>query len=250
MKRLLIVVPYRDRAQQLRAFVAHLSAYFTRDKTDRDLPYRVLIVEQDAGAPFNRGAIKNVGFALGEGESDYVCFHDVDYLPTWADYSWSDQPTPLVWFGAERTPVAPGRSDRAVNNDPATYFGGAVLFPNAVFRRIDGYADDYWGWGYEDHDVRMRLALAGFAVARRRGTFLPLYHDNEGFRVQGGPSAIHVVNKVLFERLWTQPLPPHSGLSTLSFDVISRRNVELPADARAASWEMVKVHLNMTPSAD
>jgi hypothetical protein len=81
LKRLDIVVPYRDRLAHLNAFVPLLRAYFSRDKLDKDIPYRVFIVEQEQGLPFNRGAIKNVGFVLGREHSDYTCFYDIDYLP-------------------------------------------------------------------------------------------------------------------------------------------------------------------------
>jgi hypothetical protein len=44
----------------------------------------VLIVEQSSELPFNRGALLNIGFELCSGETDYVCFHDLEYLPIWA----------------------------------------------------------------------------------------------------------------------------------------------------------------------
>ena len=111
MKRLAIIVPYRERRQHLDQFVPHMRAYFARDKLDKDIDYRVLIVEQEAGLPFNRGALKNAGFLLAEVRSDYCCFHDIDYLPIWADYSPVDRPTPIVWYGAEERPIAPGRTN-------------------------------------------------------------------------------------------------------------------------------------------
>lgn len=55
--RLTIIVPYRDRAHHLDAFLPHVRAYFARDKIDRTIPYQVLIIEQDSGLPFNRGGI-------------------------------------------------------------------------------------------------------------------------------------------------------------------------------------------------
>jgi N-terminal region of glycosyl transferase group 7/N-terminal domain of galactosyltransferase len=246
--RLCIVVPYRDRPEQLRQFVQHTGAYFSRDKTDSQIPYSVLIVEQSPGLPFNRGALKNIGFLLGEGASDYTCFHDVDYLPMWADYTWSDAPAPLVWYGAEIKPVAPGRSTRAVNHVMETFFGAAVLFPNATFRRIDGYSNEYWGWGFEDEDIRSRLIAAQIATDRRRGTFLPLHHDNEGYRVEGGPSAIHTVNRALFEAQWTAPPSArHASLATVAYQVLGRRRLPMPVHERQVPWEIVTVRLDMTP---
>ena len=104
MKRLAIVVPYRAREAHLKIFVPALRTYFTRDKLDREIPYRVVIVEQADDLPFNRGALKNIGFKLSFADADYVCFHDVDYVPVWADYRWSDVPVRIIWYGVEQRP--------------------------------------------------------------------------------------------------------------------------------------------------
>jgi hypothetical protein len=80
-------VPYRDRERHLDRFLPHLAQYFARDKLDADIPYLILIVDQSDGLPFNRGALLNAGFLLCQESCDYVCFHDVGFLPIWADYS-------------------------------------------------------------------------------------------------------------------------------------------------------------------
>ena len=101
MQRLAIVVPFRDRDAHLSAFTECVSAYFSRAPAAKNIPYRVLIVEQAGDAPFNRGALCNAGFLLAENGSDYACFHDIDYLPIEADYSLPSEPTAIVWYGAE-----------------------------------------------------------------------------------------------------------------------------------------------------
>jgi len=88
-KRLAIIVPYRNRAEHLRQFVPHVATYFQRDKLDRNIPISIHVVEQSGNAAFNRGRILNCGYVLARESADYVCFHDVDYLPVWTDYSWS-----------------------------------------------------------------------------------------------------------------------------------------------------------------
>jgi hypothetical protein len=164
MRRLNVVVPYRNRETHFRQFVSHVRAYFARDKADRNIPYRVTIVEQEPGLPLNAGALKNIGFSLGNEETDYTCFHDIDYLPVWADYSWVEQPTPILWHGAETRPIAPGRSPARVKLNLEKFFGGVVLVPNDVFLRAGGYSNDYWGWGYEDVDLRTRFDVARIGI--------------------------------------------------------------------------------------
>ena len=122
-KKLNIVVPYRDRAEHLNRFIPHMSAYFSRDKLDKNIDVTINIVEQVSPAPFNRGKLKNAGFDLTRGSGDYVCFHDVDYLPIWADYSWSPDPARLIWYGL------------TLKEDYEKFFGGVVLMDNAGSRR-------------------------------------------------------------------------------------------------------------------
>jgi hypothetical protein len=251
MQRLAIIVPYRDRADHLQWFMSHVRSYFARDKVDRAIPYQVLVVEQETGLPFNRGALLNIGFQLAEPRCDYVCFHDVDYLPVWADYSAPDAPTPLVWFGAEIRPIAPGRSQHAVKHDLNHYYSGAVLVPNAQFRQVDGYANTYWGWGFEDIDLKRRFDRAGIRLARRRGTFQPLDHDNSGFKLDGTPSPISTVNQSLFDDRWAIGAEQVAdGLSTLDYLVMQRQSLPDPKPERGAEWMKITVRLNARPSAE
>ena len=245
MQRLLIVVPYRDRETHLKSFVPHLRAYFARDKLDRHIPYRGIIVEQDARGPFNRGALKNVGFALGVGDSEYTCFHDIDYLPIWADYSYADVPTPIVWYGAETRPIAPEKTHRVIIHQMENFFGAAVLIPNTLFTEVNGYSNQYWGWGYEDEDLKRRFLAAGMSLGRRRGTFAALDHDNEGFALDGAPTRINFQNKQRMLDRWTNASKSIDGLSTLKYEVISRKAISDPVPEREALWEIVKVQLKM-----
>lgn len=250
MRRLNIVVPYRARETQLRHFASHVRAYFARDKADRNIPYRVLIIEQESGLPFNAGVLKNIGFSLGNDETDYTCFHDIDYLPVWADYSWVDQPTPILWYGAETRPIAPGRSPARIKINLDKYFGGVVLIPNEVFLRVDGYANGYWGWGYEDADLRTRFEMARIGLGRRRGTFTALDHDSDAFTLDGKPSEISTVNRKAYEANWAAAdARRRDGLSTLDFEISNHREMpDADRPERAAAWEIVTVKLKMRPS--
>lgn len=249
MKRLGIVVPYRDRPEHLHRFVLHVSNYFSRDKVDHQIPYRVVIVEQEAGALFNRGLIKNIGFQLLKSATDYTVFHDVDYLPLWADYSYSDQPCTLVHYGAEVRPIAPGVSGSRIEHFLEYFYGGAVLVPNELLEAANGYSNDYWGWGYEDEDLRRRLNLVCDGWLRRRGTFLALDHDNEGFRVDGHPTPLADINKELCASLWTESPPAYrSGLQEACFEVVDTQEIKFSADIRPAEWRRVLVRLDAQPS--
>jgi len=226
--RLKIVVPYRDREKQLRQFLPHIRDYFA----GRGTPYHIVIAEQAEGLPFNRGAIKNAGFLLGA-ESDYTCFHDIDYLPLEADYSWTDSPAGLVWAGAESIPIKASGQTQYIKPDMSKFFGGAVLMPNALFQQVDGYSNQYWGWGYEDTDLVSRFQAANITVARRRGSFRPLRHDNEGYEADGFLNETAARNRALYLKKWQRGLPHQAdGFSTLSYEVLSRQILVEPVDGQ------------------
>jgi hypothetical protein len=250
MSRLTILVPYRDRAAHLARFAGHVSSYFARDVLARSIDYRVLVVEQEAGLPFNKGALMNAGFSLMEAESDYICVHDVDYLPVWADYSCPDVPTPILWYGAEARPVAPGRSAAGVVHDMENVFGGVVLVPCAQYRQVDGMSNEYWGWGIEDGDFRARFFAAGITPGRRRGTYQALDHDSNGYFPDASPKPIGAVNQQIFERRWgAGGRAEQDGLSTLRFEVLERGAIDFINPEREAIWERVVVRLGHAPSA-
>ena len=58
-----------------------LSCFGTAYMARHGLPYRIYVVEQLGGQPFNRGWLLNHGFLAAENETDYVVTHDVDMLP-------------------------------------------------------------------------------------------------------------------------------------------------------------------------
>ena len=67
-----VVIPYRDREQNLRLLVPHLKN-FLGDKYD----YSITVIEQEDGKLFNKGRLLNLGFHLTKDDADYFCFHDV-----------------------------------------------------------------------------------------------------------------------------------------------------------------------------
>ena len=136
-----VIVPYRKRPGHLRKFRESIESYL------KDQDYELIVVEQNDDLPFNRGKLLNIGFKYAIRKNcDYVVFHDVDMLPVDVDYSYSDVPIHLA--------TGFTNSDREIFD---TYFGGVTLFPVDLFKKVNGYSNEYWGWGFEDDDLLMRL---------------------------------------------------------------------------------------------
>lgn len=159
-KKLALIVPYRNREEHLLQFVPHMKKFLG------NLPYRLFLIEQAEGKSFNRGKLLNIGFSLAKDTFDYVCFHDIDMLPVKADYSYPEAPTHLATHVEQ--------FDFAMPYD--YYFGGVTMFNIHDFDLINGYNNDYFGWGLEDDDLRLRCSLHGLTIQSREGTFLSLEH--------------------------------------------------------------------------
>jgi hypothetical protein len=243
-KRLSIIVPYRDREEQLQAFLGHMLTYFARDKADRFTPYRITVVEQHDERLFNRGKLCNVGFDLTRDSADYFCFHDVDYLPLWADYSYPDAPMRIIWYGADIVPYDEGDSVE-IKHDYNRYFGGVVLFNRSDFLAVNGFSNQYEGWGFEDMDLRLRCGEAGLEIKYRDGTFQPLHHRNAGLDRSMRYTDVALANKERLEKRADKTVfadvMKTDGVAQLDYNVVSREHPLKSQGKPVTHVEQVKV---------
>lgn len=166
-KKLGIVIPYRNREDQLLQLVPALQR-FLRDKP---ITYSIHVVEQVHDSRlFNRGRLKNIGFDLIRHHTDYVCFHDVDMLPEKSHYGFPFQPTHVASKVTQYQSQTPYQS----------YFGGVILFSKNDFIAVNGYSNEYWGWGGEDDDLFWRCKYSHLQPIRYiRGEYKSLPHESE-----------------------------------------------------------------------
>ena len=138
-----VIIPYREREKHLERFIE----YFTEFMSDKKINYQIFVIEQYDLKPFNRGRLLNIGYKIAiQNGCDYVCFHDVDMLPEEADYSYPTKPTHL----------ASQLSNYNYGMPYDEYFGGVTLFNKYDFEVVNGYSNNYQGWGYEDDDLLNR----------------------------------------------------------------------------------------------
>jgi hypothetical protein len=216
-KTLAIIVPYRDRADHLRQFLPHMITYFQRDKLDRYVKYSIHIVEQLGNRPFNVGKLRNCGFSIAQTEADYFCFHDLDYLPVWADYSYCDKPARLIWHGL------------VLREDYDKFFSAVVMFNKDDFLKVNGYSNDYWGWGPEGRDLAKRCQIAGLGFEKRDGTFISLPHKHRGFKADKTWTEEAVETHKLFQEKMKDFHHNYlnDGLNTLEFELMDTTNVSI-----------------------
>lgn len=205
MKKLCIVVPYRDREEHLKKFAPHMKETLSSQGIDNI----ILIVEQTPEKAFNRAKLLNVGFDFTKGEFDYYCFHDVDMLPKESDYSYCPNPTHLAARAEQFGWKLPYEG----------YFGGVTIFDRESFVEINGYANNYWGWGAEDDDVFMRCFYKKIKVSRKNCSYQSLQHDR---RIINEEYMKNVEKLNSFQRTLNEGTADLSkeGLSTLEYQVV------------------------------
>lgn len=182
-----VIVPYRDAPDQGRA--AQL-ARFVADVGPRVLAAggEVIVVEQSAdGRRFNRGRLLNLGARLAARRgAGAIVLHDVDLLPDPAVFALYGRPQAGPVHLAARWP-------KYAHLD--LFFGGVTGFTVEQFARVNGYPNDFWGWGGEDEELYHRLVDAGLPVTRpTAGAFVELEHP----LTQAAPER---VNQRRFEQL-------------------------------------------------
>lgn len=130
-----IIVPFRDlhpeqnRSAHLKQFVPHMTGFLKT--SDAISTFHIYIVEQSSdGYKFNRGKLLNIGFDIAKKKKhDIFIFHDVDLLP--------DSNLIESYSTFPRKPLHIARVWGRYSNNPK-YFGGAVSFSSADFKRING----------------------------------------------------------------------------------------------------------------
>jgi hypothetical protein len=151
-----IIIPYRDRYEQLIKFKKVLIKYLN----SKGIDFELIVIEQDDGKMFNRGKLLNIGFIYAKKlKCNYVVFHDVDMLPHDVDYSYSEIPLLLASNFKTIGGIKKVSSDQ--------YFSGVTLFPIELFEKINGYSNEYWGWGYEDDDMLYRCQICNIPLDKK-----------------------------------------------------------------------------------
>jgi len=121
----------------------HISSYTNHE-------FKIYIIcQSDDGRKFNRGKLINIGFIRAQEDGcNIIIPHDVDLLP-------SDKLAKYYLTFPER-PVHIARVWNRYSKNPK-YFGGVVSISAQTYTMINGFPNNFWGWGGEDDEFYRRL---------------------------------------------------------------------------------------------
>lgn len=145
--RVAVIIPCRDRESHLRVLLRHLFPVLKRQM----IHFRVFVVDQRRPMLFNKAATMDAGFleATKRFAFDCVVFHDVDLL--------LEDDRALFRCGGP-TPRHYVRALDKFRYKGYLSFGGVVAITPDMFRQVNGYPLQYFGWGGEDDDMWARVS--------------------------------------------------------------------------------------------
>ncbi|XP_077335846.1 beta-1,4-galactosyltransferase 4-like [Lithobates pipiens] len=155
-QRVAILIPHRNREKHLLYLLDNLHPFLQRQQLD----YGIYVIHQAGDGKFNRAKLLNVGYLEALKEEKWDCFilHDVDLVPEndFNTYLCDTEPKHLVV----------GRNVTGYKLWYKGYFGGVTAMTKNQFAKVNGYSNNYWGWGGEDDDLRLRVTYNKMAVVR------------------------------------------------------------------------------------
>ena len=147
---IVIIVPYRDRNPQKKVFETMVPMLF------EDYNYLIIFVHQNDNRPFNRGAMKNIGFLIVKClypksyENITIVFHDIDNIAYKKDqFNYNTQKGIIKHFYGFRNTL-----------------GGIFSIKATDFEKINGFPN-IWTWGLEDNILQKRCLMRGFKINRQ-----------------------------------------------------------------------------------
>lgn len=164
----IFIVPYRNRHTHLIKFINRMNDYLKDEKE-----WEIYFAHQCDNRPFNRGAMKNIGFIAIKKKypEDYgditFIFHDIDTWPATNGLLNYDTTDGIVkhYYGYEFA------------------LGGMFSIKGKDFEKTLGFPN-FWGWGLEDNVIQDRCKALNLIIDRTN--FFPIsdkiniHRENDG----------------------------------------------------------------------
>uniref|UniRef100_A0A8C4QCS4 Beta-1,4-galactosyltransferase n=1 Tax=Eptatretus burgeri TaxID=7764 RepID=A0A8C4QCS4_EPTBU len=202
-----LIVPFRHREEHLRQLLHYLHPFLQKQQID----YTIYIVNQFGEKTFNRAKLMNVGYVEALKDFPYDCFifSDVDLVPM------DDRNLYHCYSQPRHFAVA---MDKFGFRLPYSgYFGGVSGLSKVQFLKINGFPNNYWGWGGEDDDIYNRITLNGMKVSRpdsNIGRYRMIQHHRDA-KNEANPKRFTQISKTR----WTMMT---DGLNSLKYQLVKK----------------------------
>jgi len=127
------LVPHRDRYYVTPETINKIKKFLIKHQSD--LEYNIFILNQEDNNLFNRGQLLNAGINLLDDSYSHFVPHDADIFPVLADFK---KPNKTLFRVTDKN-----------------WSLSVVLTEDA--KKVNGFPNNYWGWGYEDNEFENRF---------------------------------------------------------------------------------------------
>lgn len=160
--KIIFLIPYRNRIQQKKHYEIYMK-HILEDYSKNT--YKTFFIHQCDNRPFNRGAIKNIGFLAVKNlypnhyKNISLVFNDIDIVPYTKNILNYETQTGVVkhFYGFEYA------------------LGGIFSIKGGDFEKTLGFPN-FWGWGLEDNTLQKRVLQVNLKIDR--SNFFKIYDPN------------------------------------------------------------------------
>ena len=189
-----ISIPYRNRQDNLNKIIPILNNKF------KGSDFKIQVVEQDNEMPFNIAYLINIGFDIFRNQEKdlewtYI-FHPVDCYPIDVDYN---------IYNKDIVALCQGES----------IWGNAYCYKPSSYVKMNGYSNDYWGWGGEDHEPQKKSKLFRLSLEKRSIDF---------DQTENKSDCSHITNSRNIATLSVKTFEDFikDGLNTIKYDILEK----------------------------
>ena len=144
-----IIIPFRRREPHLEIFIRDAVPLFQLYL----FPFKVVVVEQEDGKLFNRGQLINIGFNEYKDKSKYIFTHDVDICP-------NEKCVRDIYAKIPTTDIM------GIYTSCWDTLGGIIKMSASTYADINGFPNNYWGWGVEDKALQNRAVTLNKTISK------------------------------------------------------------------------------------
>ena len=165
-----IIIPHRNRIDHLKKFIKHIE---NMKKIQGENRLDTFIIDQNNADKFNRGFLLNIGYLIAKKNYNYdrYIFHDVDSYP--------DEELFKLYFNFINYNIHYASPELGYKYTFDNFLGGVFGSTKEDFEKVNGFPNDFFGWGGEDDAFYNRYAKYDIKIYRpSKGSYI--LEDHEG----------------------------------------------------------------------
>jgi hypothetical protein len=164
-----IIIPHRNRIEHLIKFKSHIdSMKHIQGKNRLD----IYVIDQNNADKFNRGFLLNIGYLIAKKHHSYdrYILHDVDSYP--------DEDLFKLYFKFINYNIHYASPELGYKYQFNDFLGGVFGITRNDFEKINGFPNNFFGWGGEDDAFYNRIAKQNINIYRpSKGSYILPEHD-------------------------------------------------------------------------